>query len=69
MCGKDENKKELDEGGTVKGEDGSKGVEEEIGKCKPSSDIQVNVDSVQQAKMEDEKGNENFKRNFKLNCI
>ena len=50
MCGKDENKKELDEGGTVKGEDGLKGVEEEMGNSKPSSNIQVN------AKIEDEKG-------------
>ena len=56
MCGKDENKKELDEGGTVKGEDGLKGVEEEMGNSKPSSNIQVNADSVQQAKIEDEKG-------------
>ena len=54
MCGKDENKKELDEGGTVKGEDGLKGGEEE--NSKPSSNIQVNADSVQQAKIEDEKG-------------
>ena len=53
MCGKDEKKKELYEEGTVKGEDGLKRSEEET---KPSSDIQVNADSVQQAKMEDDKG-------------
>ena len=53
MCGKDEKKKELYEGGTVKGEDGLKRSEEET---EPSSDIQVNADSVQQAKMEDDKG-------------
>jgi len=50
---KDEKKKELYEGGTVKEEDGLKRSEEET---KPSSDIQVNADSVQQAKMEDDKG-------------